>query len=177
MKIRLEIVAAAVAPIILSLRGEPTACPLATTLKNVNSTNDVDDLIDILQCTGGGALNVTWKGRVAIDRTIDVSSGIHLTVNGYGSVKSGHADGDTSVDVIDGQMTTGIFSVSNGSTLRLSNIILEAGNSPMGGAVAVLSSSRTSDIVSSVTINDCTFANNNASLGGNRFIALCPSRD
>ncbi|CAN0495476.1 unnamed protein product, partial [Laminaria digitata] len=57
---------------------------------------------------------------------------------------------------------TGIFAVSGGSNLSLTNLVLEGGNTEYGAAVNLLSSSY-------LFAYDCTFVNNIASFGGKIF--------
>ncbi|CAN0266005.1 unnamed protein product, partial [Laminaria digitata] len=52
----------------------------------------------------------------------------------------------------------GIFSVSGGSKLSLTNLVLEGGNAEYGAAINLLSSSY-------LFAYDCNFLNNNASIG------------
>ncbi|CAN0453186.1 unnamed protein product, partial [Laminaria digitata] len=61
--------------------------------------------------------------------------------------------------VIDAGSTTGIFSVSNASTLTLKNMMLQGGVSDNGAAVDARS-------FSSVHVVCCAFSNNNATTGG-----------
>ncbi|CAM9810348.1 unnamed protein product, partial [Laminaria digitata] len=74
-----------------------------------------------------------------------------------GTLPDDHA-ADTIVDAGEGGRP-GLFSVSNGSTLRLNNLVLEGGNAEDGGAVDMFHSS-------SLLVFGCTFVNNNASRGG-----------
>ena len=84
-----------------------------------------------------------------------------MTITGASSSRfDGGLGGDNANGVvIDAGSGTGIFSVSDGSTLRLNNLVLERGNAENGGAVGVRSSS-------SFFAFDCIFSNNNASNGG-----------
>ncbi|CAN0517252.1 unnamed protein product, partial [Laminaria digitata] len=61
--------------------------------------------------------------------------------------------------VADAGKITGIFSVSDGSTLNLNHLVLDGGNEEEGAAVAVRESS-------SLHLFSCVFVNNAASAGG-----------
>lgn len=83
----------------------------------------------------------------------------HCHWAGYPIIRGALADGNHDGAVGDAGNGTGIFSVSNGSILRLNELVLEGGNAEYGGAVGLLSSS-------SLFVSSCTFANNSASQGG-----------
>lgn len=133
---------------------ESGACPLGTVVIHITSAADVENLTDALACVGQGLFDITWHSSLTIDEGIEVADDKNVTV-------TGDALGDDNVDgvVIDAGSGTGIFSVSNGSTLHLNNIGLEGGNAKYGGAVAVYSSS-------SLFVFGCTFTRNTASNGG-----------
>ena len=85
----------------------------------------------------------------------------NVTVTGVGSptIHGGLYNENTGEDNLDAGEGLGIFSVSDASTLKLSNLVLTGGNAQDGGAVNLLSSS-------SLFVYDCTFLSNNASNGG-----------
>ncbi|CAM9817102.1 unnamed protein product, partial [Laminaria digitata] len=78
----------------------------------------------------------------------------NLTITGCSTLVTGRPGAE-----IDAGNTTGLFSVSGGSTLRLQNLLLKGGSSEDGGGVDVRSSS-------SLYVVDCSFVNNSASAGG-----------
>ncbi|MEP5375857.1 MAG: hypothetical protein ABJQ14_08715, partial [Hyphomicrobiales bacterium] len=121
---------------------------------NVTFTADIQKLSDALACAGEGIFNIKWYSSLAIDEMIEVSDGKHVTVTGD-ALGDDNAVGPT----IDAGSSTGIFSVSDRSTLRLNNMVLREGNAEKGGAVAVRSSS-------DLFVFGCTFTRNNASKGG-----------
>lgn len=138
-------------------------CPATTVSVNVTSIADVQDLSDALTCTGESFVNVTWYPSLTIAQTINVSNRKEVTVTGVGHpiIRGALVDGNDHeifADAGDGN-GTGIFSVSNGSTLRLNHLVLDGGNAKYGGAVDLSSSS-------TLFVSNCTFANNRASKGG-----------
>ena len=140
-------------------------CPATTVSVNVTSIADVQDLSDALTCTGESMFNVTWYPSMTLAQTINVANRKEVSVTGVGHpiIRGALADGndyDIFADAGDGN-GTGIFSVSNGSTLRLNHLVLDGGNAEHGGAVGLFSSS-------TLFVSSCTFANNNASKGGER---------
>ena len=141
----------------------PCPCPSSTVDVHVTSVDDVQDLTDALTCTGEGDFNVTWYPALTVVQTISVSNRKTVTVTGpgYPIIRGAPADGIDCGGVVGagGGHSNGIFSVSNGSTLRLNNLVLDGGNADHGGAVGLHSSS-------SLFASSCTFANNNASKGG-----------
>lgn len=148
-------------------------CPSSTVALNVTSTADVQNLTNALACTGEGAFDIKWKTSLTIAQAIEVSNNKDVTVTGtnFPSIHGALSDengGDASTDTGAGR-GTGLFTVSNGSTLRLNRLVLEGGNAENGGAVELQSSS-------SLFVFDCTFANNNAHNGGEKIcscIANC----
>ena len=140
---------------------ESAPCHPFTVDLNVTFTADIQKLSEELDCVGEGIFNVTWYSSLTIDDVIEVSDAKHVTVTGD-ALGDDNAAGPT----IDGGRTTGIFSVSDRSTLRLNNMVLQAGNAQNGGAVTVLSSS-------DLFIFDCTFKRNNASNGGETLPLAC----
>lgn len=151
-----------VAGIAISLvRGEPSPpCPSDTvTTVELTSTSGVKPLIDALNCTGPGVFSVTLDGRLQIEDIIEMSDQKYVTVAGSAeNVLDSSSDASLYAE-IDAGHTTGIFLVSNGSTLNMSNLVIEGGYSTDGGAVAVTSSSF-------LKVFDCIFTNNRASSAG-----------
>jgi len=142
-------------------RGESASCPSGTAAVNIASTADLQILTDLLACEGEGQFNITWYASLAIEERIEVSNKKNVTVTGttFRSFDGGLGDDNGAGVIIDARRGTGIFSVSNGSTLHLNNLVLEGGNTENGGAVDVFSSS-------SLFVFGCIFRNNNASNGG-----------
>ena len=130
---------------------ESAVCPSTTVDLNVISTADVHTLSDELACTGEGSFNITWHANLVIERRIEVSGQKHVIVtgNGFPSLRGAFSEDNDA----------GIFSVTMGSTLRLSHLALEGVNAANGGAVIVRSSS-------SLFLVECAFRDNNASIGG-----------
>lgn len=146
-------------------RAEP--CPSGTVAVNVTSTADIQNLTAALACTGQGAFDITWYSSLVIMQRIEVSSSKDVTVAGTGfpSIRGVLADDDGADAIVDAGAVGGLFKVSDGSTLRLSGLLLEGGHAEQGGAVNLNSSS-------SLVVFGCTFANNSAADGGNT-ICLC----
>ena len=138
-------------------------CPPVTTAVTITSKGDVQNLTDALACEGKGDFKITWYSSVTIEKRIEVFDRKNVTVTGASSSRFDGGLGGDNADgvVIDAGSGTGIFSVSNGSTLRLNNLVLEGGNAENGGAVDVRS-------FSSFIAFGCIFSNNNASNGGER---------
>ena len=136
-------------------------CPPVTPAITITSKGDVQNLTDALACEGEGHFNITWYSSVTIEERIELFDRKNVTVTGASSPLFVGGLGDYNVDgvVIDAASGTGIFSVSDESTLRLNNLVLEGGNAENGGAVDVRSSS-------ALFAFDCIFLNNNASNGG-----------
>lgn len=144
------------------ISGEEAApCPPDTIEISITSAADLANLTDSLACVGQGDFNIMWHSNVAINERLEVSDGKNVTV-------TADALGDDNAGdvLIDAGNSTGIFSVSDGSTLRLNNIALDGGNAEDGGAVAVLSSS-------ALFVLGCTFTRNNASNGGEQSQTGC----
>lgn len=138
-----------------------TLCPSNIVAVNVTSTADAQNLTDALACTGAGNFDITWYPSVSIEQTIDVSNEKDVTVTGIGLpiIRGALYDDIGDYTTSDGGRGTGIFKVSNGSTLRLSHLVLEGGNEDNGGAIHL-------DLDSSLVVFNCAFTNNNASRGG-----------
>lgn len=129
---------------------ESAPCASGTTAADVTSTGDVQNLAVALACDGEGAFNITWFSSMNITDRIDVANTKTVTITG---------EGFPSIHGVATGRRTGLFSVSNGSTLRLNGLALEGGDAESGGAVDVHSSS-------SLFVFGCTFADNNATNGG-----------
>ena len=140
---------------------ESAPCPSVNFAINITSQADVQALTDAVACEGEGAFNITWYASLTIEEKIEVSDMKNVTVTGAGFPSFGGelCDDNGAGAIIVGGSDTGIFSVSNGSTLRLNNLVFEGGNTENGGAVEVLFSS-------SLVVFGCIFKNNNASNGG-----------
>lgn len=136
-------------------------CPSDTVELHINSTADVRKLADALSCVGDGVFNITWHGSLTINEIIEISNEKNIAITGAGFASFHGEFGDDIVAgaVIDARSDTGIFSVSNGCTLRLDDMVLVGGNSENGGAVTVISSS-------ALILSGCTLTRNNASNGG-----------
>lgn len=129
-------------------------CPAGAVAMDVGSTTDLQKLTTALNCSGEGAFDVTWIGRLPLRQRIDLSGNKNLTITGSSTLLTGRPGAE-----IDAGNSTGLFLVSGGSTLRLHNLVLKGGSSDDGGVVDVRASS-------SVHVVDCSFTNNNASTGG-----------
>ena len=134
-------------------------CPSSTVQVNVTSTADLQNLTDALACYGMGAFDITWYSSMDITENIRVSDLKDVAVTGVGfpSIRGGLLD--TGAGAVNAGAGSGIFSVSNGSSLYLIDVVLEGGSAENGGAVNVYSSS-------SLFVFDCIFINNTASNGG-----------
>lgn len=148
---------------ISSTSGAPSApCPSGTIIVNVTSMVDVQNLTDELACAGEGSFNITWLVSLTIEERIEVSDHKNVTITGAGvltTIRGPLVDDSNTDGIVQYGSGDGIFSVSDGSTLRLNNLVLDGGQAEKGGAVDVLSSSF-------LFVFDCTFTSNNASEGG-----------
>lgn len=154
-----------IAALVLATGGvESAPCAADVTEMGVTSTAGVQDVVDALNCTGGGMFNVTWYGTVAVEQTIEVTGGSQLTVEQASSDFSG--DDLDGVAVLDGGNLSGIFYVSGGSMLTLVELVITGGSSDLGGAVAAVSSSSLEMETNKVTAVDYVFMANIASIGG-----------
>eukprot|EP00904_Undaria_pinnatifida_P003095 jgi/Undpi1/12787/HiC_scaffold_7.g02454.m1 len=137
-------------------------CPAATMAIDVTSTAMVQNLTDVLACSGKGSFSITWHASLTIENTIKVSDNKNVTITGVGSagtIRGALGDDGDDDSIMHNGSRTGMFSVSNRSTLRLNHLAFEGGYAEKGGAVDVLSSS-------SLFVFDCTFTSNKASRGG-----------
>lgn len=130
---------------------------------NVTSEADIHELTQVFNCTGQGSFDVKLYSSVSLDQRIDIPIMTNVTITGYGfptisgGLGVGTRDGSSVFDRENG--TTGLFSVSNGSTLRLNHLVLAGGEADNGAAVRLYSSS-------TLFVFGCTFANNKAWNGG-----------
>ena len=138
-------------PVVVSI-----ACESGAYVAEVKAADDVQHLLNEMNCTGERAFSVTWSGVHIITKRIEVSEGKNLSVTGANDGPNG----------IDAEGADGIFLVSNRSTLTLDNLRLRGGNSPgTGGAVAV-------DVSSIVNVTDCSFEGNTASISGDKSVIV-----
>ena len=149
------VMAAKLALLFSFLQGaEPGVCPADTVSMNVATTSELQTLMTTINCTGEGVFNVTWIGRVSLVGAIELREHKKLTITGSTSAPT-----DFSSAAIDAGGATGMFTVYNGSTLSLNSLMLEGGHVTNGAAIDARSSS-------SVIVDDCVFANNVATNGG-----------
>lgn len=123
----------------------PSPCNVSDTW-TVNNTAQARDLAKALETCTGKVIEVTWEGRVVIEKTFLLTGNTSLSVIGVGSNAS-----------MDGGGTTGLFVVSN-SFLIVSNMALVNGNSTSGGAIAAQGSN--------VSLHDTVFDGNVAGFDG-----------
>lgn len=131
-----------------------------TVAMDVATQDSLHKFTEAINCTGPGSFNITWHSSLVIGRTIEVSNQKNVSISGSGfhTIRGPQEDGNDT--------GTGIFAVSNGSSLLLNHLVLEGGSSEDGGAVVVLSSSY-------LHVTDCIFTNNTASRGGEQ---VCPGK-
>lgn len=159
------ILAAAAISLVPGARAAP--CPKGTVSVNLTSSGDMQGLIDAMNCSGAGVYDVTVHGRLQIGEILKVSERKNVTVTGYvGTAMGSASDTDSALGstsdsyaVLDAGNKTGMFLVSEGSTLTINKLILEGGFSEDGAAIAVTSSS-------TLKVFDCDFTNNTASMSG-----------
>lgn len=133
---------------------EAFPCSAATISMNVTTPDELQNMIKTVNCTGEGTFEVSWIGSLQLHHSIGLSGNKTLTVTGPRA--------DLTIfpsAVVDAESATGIFRVSNGSTLILKNLGLQGGASENGAAVDARS-------FSSVHVADCAFTNNTSSTGG-----------
>lgn len=97
-------------------------------------------------CTDGGSIIAEWNGTVTLNSSIQIDSGISLTITGVGS--DAEANG--------GQQTR-LFEVSSGGSLSMTQMTISGGSAENGGAI--LSNNGT------IKLNSCVFNGNSASNG------------
>ena len=157
---------AVVAAFFLLSGAESAAC--VNTVMDVASTAAAETLVEALNCTGGGEFNVTWHGRVRIDRTFEVAGGISLNVTGkyYSSLS---IDDDVRTATILGDATTsqtGLFVVSGASSLTLKRLVLQGGQSKTPHGAGAVEAQGTGDGTQTVNVIDCQFRNNTGTIAG-----------
>ena len=146
----------------ISISGEEiTACLPGTISVNVTTNDDMHRLTDAMNCTGQGVFNVTLYSSVQVNRRIEVSNQkrVHITGSGFPAIRAEPCDNELLSASPYAGTTTGIFLVSNHSTLSINALVLEGGCGEDGGGVAVLASS-------CLHAYACTFRNNSAAAGG-----------
>lgn len=153
---RLPAVAVMLANLSLSFTSaeEPPPCLGGTTAIEVASTTDLQNMLNTINCTGEGTFDVTWIGNLQLEQTIEISDNKNLTITGPSPPFTVLPEA-----VIDAGNTTGIVSVSGGSTVKLVSLVLMGGNSHDGGAVLAHS-------FSSVSVIGCSILSSNGSTGG-----------
>ena len=107
----------------------------------IDDTASARSLAEAVNCTGG-TFNVTWKGRVIIDRTIYVAEGTTIYLAGI--------DAESEVD---GGGSIRLLTLDNAS-LHINDITLSNGDALFGGAIAAMEST--------ITLNGQTAFYNNA---------------
>lgn len=142
---------------------ESALCLSSTVAINVISPADVQNLTDVFACPGRGTFDISWYSSATITQTIEISDMKEVTITGVGVPRVGGAlaDNNGAGAVVNTEFgsDTGMFSVSNGSTLRLNHLVLEGGNAEHGGAISL-------KLSSSLFVLSCVFANNIAENGG-----------
>lgn len=158
---------AALATAFIAGAEELVPCPSDTVSVNLTTAGDIQRLTDAMNCSGGGKFNVIWSNSVQLPSRIKVSTGKHVTITGSSNtptVRAAPHDTHENASIVGAGDTSGLFLVSDGSTLTINKLVLDGGYSEDGGAVTVLSSSYLNAI-------DCVFTNNNASNGGDNILA------
>ena len=146
---------------------EVAPCPSDTVSVNLAATEDIQRLTDAMNCSGGGEYNVTWSNSLQLESRIKVSTGKHVTITGSSktpTVTAAPHHTHDNISIVDVGDISGIFLVSDNSTLTIHKMVLDGGYSEDGGAVAVISSSY-------LNVIDCVFTNNNALNGGDIMLA------
>lgn len=128
------------------------ACSKDTVLEwVVEDTTSAAALAQAVNCAGG-MFKAEWRGLVLIDQEIHVSGGTVLNVTGV----------DSTAEIF-GNSSHRLFTVVEGSSLNLDNVILSGGEATAGGAIAV-SNSR-------LTLGNVAFARNVAdTFGGSLYV-------
>lgn len=146
--------------VVAFLSGAASApCPSSTVQVNVTFAADLRNLTDALACSGKGSFDITWYSSLTVTHIIEVSDSKDVVVTGAGFPSIRGAVPATGAG-------SGIFFVSNGSSLRLVDLVMEDGNAEYGGAVDLQFSS-------SLFVFGCTFVNNTASYGGETIGLRC----
>lgn len=149
------IVAGSAVALVPGSRAAP--CSSRTVTVNLTSSGGVGALTDALNCTGAGVYAVALHSRLQIGDTIEVSDQKYVSITGFPGTSLTSTSG--SRGIIAAGDTTGMFSVSDRSTLAIQDLVLERGYSKHGGAITVTSSS-------SLYVHRCSFVNNRASTTG-----------
>ncbi len=151
---------------------ESAQCPSGVTEVAVATAENVEELVGLMDCTGGGAFNVVWTGRIAIGKTIEVTGSNQLNITASSSASSPSAVG-TLVDepepdgILASNPDVQLFLVSGDSaTLSLNGLLLEGGSALNGGAVSALCPTPGGAVVN---VTGCDFRHNKAAaFGGER---------
>lgn len=159
MKFGLMAIIVAGMAIVLVRGGQPAPCPPDTVTVDAISSTGAKDLTDALNCTGPGVVHVAVHGRLQIEQRIEISDQKNVVIKGSADNALDSMIDAYSYAEIDAGHKSGIFLVSNGSTLSISQLILKGGYSQNGGAVDVISSSF-------LYVVNSTFMNNRASSAG-----------
>lgn len=112
----------------------------------VSTTSDASALAEyLMNISDTVQLAVEWHGSVPVSHTISVGNGSTLSVTGFGDA------------MIDGDGTVRLFTVTDGATLKLTDLSLRGGGAlgddESGGAVFV-------DSGSLVIAHHCSFSEN-----------------
>lgn len=148
--------------IVSTLGASSAPCPSDTIAVNITSLADVENLTDVLSCAGVGSFHITWLATLTLEERIEVSDNKNVTITGAGvltTIRGALFENNNAGGIVQDGSDTGIFSVSNCSTLRLNHLAFQGGNAEKGGAVEVLSSSF-------LFVFGCIFTCNRASNGG-----------
>ncbi|MEP5729812.1 MAG: hypothetical protein ABJL67_10645, partial [Sulfitobacter sp.] len=127
------IVAGIIFSLVRGLRAAP--CPADAVAVDLPSNSGVYRLIDALNCTGPGVYNVSVHGRLEIERKINISEQKIVNITGSADDDFKSTSNPSGYTVVSAVHTTGMFSVSNGSTLIITRLTLEGGSSVEGGTV------------------------------------------
>lgn len=143
------------------------AAPGVTNVLDVISSSDAAALKTLLVTCEGGAFDVAWHGRVAVDDVFTVTNGTRLNVTGVAT----DADDSTGMApaAIEGSPGEALFFVYFDGALTLDNLILEATamadyRASEGAIFAYTFHNDTSETFephspATVNIIDCTFGN------------------
>lgn len=136
-------------------------CQPVTVSLSVATAAGLQYLRDAMDFSGKAVFDVAWNSNLRVEQRIDVTD--YKTVRVTGTCH--HTDGngvpgsEDTGGVISGGYTTGIFLVSNRSSLTKTNLVSEGRYSDGERAIAVHSSSF-------LYVSRCAFVNNTASIGG-----------
>lgn len=121
-----------------------TTCGSNVSVENQAGAENLQAIIN--NCTGGGNVTAEWNGAVTLNSSIQIDSGISLTITG--------SDDDAEAN---GGQQTRLFEVSSGGSLSLTQMTISGGSAEKGGAI--LSDNGT------INLNSCVFNGNSASNG------------